>query len=205
MEVRVEIQGVAEALNEGDGAAAGPAIRGGNARPAADRGEHGAHEDLRDVSDQGRVVGKAIAKGKRHRQHPLADRHFGKDSIHQMRGSIGHTPSAARRTEASAFAGIRHDPIQAANIAVHPQKTSGQDAAIKKGVQLPFHEPWHQPPAFPLTGQKGLEMAGHRAIEHALFRPARTVLASGFPDGEVLVEGHKIAPFVRYFLCEKAC
>ncbi|MBP1624231.1 MAG: hypothetical protein H6Q07_2251, partial [Acidobacteria bacterium] len=32
MEVRVEIQGVAEALNEGDGAAAGPAIRGGNAR-----------------------------------------------------------------------------------------------------------------------------------------------------------------------------
>jgi hypothetical protein len=69
MEVRVKIQGIAETLNEGDGAAAGPAVRGGNPRPAANRGKHSAHEDLQHVSDQGRVVGKAIAQGKGDRQH----------------------------------------------------------------------------------------------------------------------------------------
>ena len=39
MQVRIEIQCVAEALNEGNGAAARLAVRGGNAGPAADRGK----------------------------------------------------------------------------------------------------------------------------------------------------------------------
>ncbi len=90
-------------------------------------------------------VGKAIAKGRRDRQYALPDRHFGKDTIHQMRGSIG------------------------------------------------FHETWHQPRPLPLTDQKGLEMTRHQAIEDTLFRPARTVLASGFADGEVLIERLLIA------------
>jgi hypothetical protein len=53
--VWVEIQGITEALNEGDSAAARLAVRGRNARPAADRGKDSSYKDLQDVPDQGRV------------------------------------------------------------------------------------------------------------------------------------------------------
>ena len=88
---------------------------------------------------------------------------------------------------------------------MHPQKTSGQDAAIKKGAQLPFNEPRHQPPAFPLTGQKGLEMAGHRAIEYALFRPARAVLAGCLANGRAPAAKYKIAPLRLSVPFENRC
>jgi hypothetical protein len=51
VEMRIEIQRIAEALNERDGAAAGSAVRGGNARPTPDRGKHGAHPDVQYVLD----------------------------------------------------------------------------------------------------------------------------------------------------------
>jgi hypothetical protein len=48
--LRVEIQRVAEALNESNGAAASLTVRGGNARPAAVRGKDGTYEALQYVS-----------------------------------------------------------------------------------------------------------------------------------------------------------
>ena len=122
-----------------------------------------------------------------------------------MPGSIGHAPAAVRRAEASAFAGIRHDPVQPANVAVHPQKTSGQDSAIKEGGQLPFNEPRHQTPASALTGQKSLEMAGHRAIEYALFWPARAVLAGCLANGWARAAKYKIAPLRLSVPFENRC
>ena len=88
---------------------------------------------------------------------------------------------------------------------MHPQKTSGQDPAIKKGGQLPFNEPRHQPPAFPLTGKKGLEMAGHRAIEYALFWPARAVLAGCLANGRAPAAKYKIAPLRLSVPFENRC
>jgi hypothetical protein len=70
------------------------------------------------------------------------------------------------------FTGIRHDPVQAANVAVRPQKTPSQDSAIKKGAQLPFHKPWHQPPALLLPGQESLKMFDDDPIEDALLHMA---------------------------------
>lgn len=197
--MRVQIQCVAEALNEGDGAASGPAVRGGNARPPADRGKHGAHPDLQYVPDQGGIVSEPIAHGKGNRQHPLTDRHLGKNTIHQMRRRVGHPPPAARRTEPTTFAGIRHEPVQAAGIAVHPQKSPRQDAAIEEGAEFPFDEPGDQTVALTLPGQKGFDMAGHHAIEYALFRPALAVLAGAFAHGRIPAAEHKIGP-LRFYI-----
>jgi len=85
----VEVKRIAEALNESNCAAASLSVRGRNARPAADRGKDSANEDLQYLSDEGRVVSEAIAKSKGDREHPLPDRNFGKDMIHQMRGRVG--------------------------------------------------------------------------------------------------------------------
>ena len=72
----------------------------------------------------------------------------------------------------SALTGIRDNPVQSAGVAVHPQETSGQNAAIKKRTQFPLHEPGHKTAAIPLPGQEGLDMTGQNAVEDALFRQA---------------------------------
>ncbi len=100
VEVRVEIQRVAEALNESDGAAAGAAVRGGNARAPADRGKHGAHPDLHYVHHKGRVVGEPIAQGGRpalaltcraSKQHSFAVAFHGSRRFHVFRTLTEHT------------------------------------------------------------------------------------------------------------------
>ncbi len=53
MKVRVEVQGIAEALNECDGPASSLVTRGRNTRPAADRGKDRAHKNLHHFPDQG--------------------------------------------------------------------------------------------------------------------------------------------------------
>lgn len=62
VEVDVEVQRIAEALHEGDGAALradeAPVVPG----PAAQGGKHGADEDPKHVLHQGRVVGEPVAK-----------------------------------------------------------------------------------------------------------------------------------------------
>jgi len=97
MKMRNKIQGIAEALNECDGAAAGFAVGCRHAGPAANRGKDSAHEDLRYVLDQRGIIGKAIAKRIGDRQHPLTHRHFGKYTVHEMRGRIGHAAATAEK------------------------------------------------------------------------------------------------------------
>ena len=191
--MRVEVQRVAEALNEGDGTAGCLAVRGRNARPAADRGEDGSDEDLQHIPDQGGVVSEAVAKGKGDRQHPLPDRRLWKDPVHEVSGGIGHVASCAGRTEPSAFAGEGDDPVQAAGVAVNPKETSCQNTAIKERAQFALHETGDQAAALALPGQKGVEMSGHNAVEDAFFRPAGAILEGGFADLEALTRRYKIA------------
>jgi hypothetical protein len=55
---------------------------------------------------------------------------------------------------------------------MNAQEASGQNATVKKRAQLALDKPGDQTAALPLPGQEGLEMAGHNAVEDALFRPA---------------------------------
>ena len=76
-----------------------------------------------------------------------------------VRLNLGGGSSAARSTtDRTPYICNKAPP--GPGVAVHHQKTSGQDPAIKKGAQLPFHEPGHQPAAFPLPSQKGLDRTG---------------------------------------------
>jgi hypothetical protein len=97
------------------------------------------------------------------------------------------------------FVGIGHRPQAAAfneppDMAV--KEAIGQNTAVKKGAQFALHKPGHQTAALPLLRQEGFEMAGHNAVEHTLFRPARAVLAGGFMDGEGSGVKYKIVPQV---------
>jgi hypothetical protein len=85
------------------------------------------------------------------------------------------------------FARIRNDAIHAAEIAVNPHKSSGQNPAIKKRAQLAFHKPGNHSSAFLLPIQKGLDVSGDHTVKNALLRAARMVFKSGFADIETMV------------------
>ena len=76
---------------------------------------------------------------------------------------------------------------------MNPDKSPSRDATIKKRTQLPFHKPRHHPAALPLPRQECFEMAGHDAIEYALFRSTRPIFASGFARDSAPAAPYEIA------------
>ena len=74
MEVEVQVQGGAKALDERDGAALAARHAQFAARAPAQGREQGAHEGAQDGRAQVSVVGQAVAQRKGQRGHPLADR-----------------------------------------------------------------------------------------------------------------------------------
>ena len=104
MKMHVEIQGIAEALHEGDGAALRVAAASAQPRPPSQRAEHGAHEEAEHRTRERAVVGQAVAQREGQREHPLPNRRRRKDVIDQMRRRVRHAPPAARRTEPTPLA-----------------------------------------------------------------------------------------------------
>jgi len=149
--------------------------------------------NLQYILDQGRVVSEAIAKRQWDRQHPLADRHFRNNTIHQMRGRVGHAPPPTRRTKASFLARIRDKPIQSAGIAVNPQKTSGQYAAIQECAQFQFHKARYHPLSLPLPGEEGLQMTRNDTIENRFFGIAGYIRPNTFTHDEIRFGRHECA------------
>ena len=88
-------------------------------RPAAERSKDSPGEDLKDIPDQGLIVGQTIAQGEGQRQDPLPDGHFGEDTIHQVRGGIRHPAAGTGRTEPTALTRERQKPVHPAPIAMH--------------------------------------------------------------------------------------
>jgi len=84
VEVEIEIQCGAESLDEGNGAA----LWGSNcpvlSSAPPEFGEQGAQEGAEYFARESRVVGTAITKRVRQREHPLADRDFGKHAIDEV-------------------------------------------------------------------------------------------------------------------------
>jgi len=62
MEMGIEPERVSETLHKTDSSTTGPPVGCSNAGAAADRGEDGAHENLQNISHQGRIIGQAVAK-----------------------------------------------------------------------------------------------------------------------------------------------
>ncbi len=84
VEVKVQIQRRAEALNEADGSAllGKRAPVSPNAPPQLR--EERPQERAKHLARELRVVRTAIAKRVGENEHPLADRHRGKDAIHEV-------------------------------------------------------------------------------------------------------------------------
>ena len=165
MNMRIEPEGISEALDKAHGAAPGAAVRSRNAGAAADRGKHGTHEDPQNFSQQGRIVGEAVAQGKGKRQHPLPDRDLGKDSIHEMGGGIRHAAPATAWTEPPGFTRKRDHPVEAAGIAVDAQKAAGHDSTIKEGAQLSLHKLGDVPVPQSLPLQETFQLCSKNARE----------------------------------------
>jgi hypothetical protein len=130
VEVHVQVQGIAEALDVGHGSAVrgleGPAAAG----PPAKRGEERPDEDAQDRLREIGVEGEAVTKTERQRQDPLANGDPGEDRVHEVGGGVGHPPSSAGRAEAASLAGERHQAIVAAVIAMDSKEAAGEDSAI---------------------------------------------------------------------------
>jgi len=183
VEVHVQVEGVAESLHEGDGAA----LRAGHvplfARSATQGCEDRTHEDCEHGARERGVVGEAVAKGEREREHPLPDGHLREDPIDQVRRRVRHAVASARGTEPAAFAGEGDHAVEAATVAVHAHEAVGEDAAAQERPKLALDEAGHGPLAPVCAGQEGRERSLNDAVEDALLGAAPAVArlaATGF-------------------------
>jgi hypothetical protein len=93
---------------------------------------------------------KQVAQGKGEADDPLAKRDIGKHLIGQQGGGLGHAAGAAAGAEPSFFAGERHQPLEVALVAAHPEKAVLESAALQVGLEFPVNMVWQ---GFALLGQ----------------------------------------------------
>lgn len=167
MEMEVQVQRATQALREHDGARSATSdacARGALAQPSEQR----AHEDAADRRTQLRVEGQEVADSKGEREHPLPDRDVRQHVVAQVRGGVGHAPSAARRAEAAPLAREGDQLVLAATRAVHAREAEGQDAAVEVAAELAPDEA-REPGAAALLGarEEGREMLAQDAVQDA--------------------------------------
>ena len=93
---------------------------------------------------------KQEAQGKGEADDPLAKRDIGKHLIGQQRGGLGHAACSATWAESSFFAGKRHQPLEVAFVAAHPEKAVFEAAALQVGLKFLVDMVWQ---GFALLGQ----------------------------------------------------
>ncbi len=175
VEVDVEVERIAEALHEGDGAAVPTRDRPLPPGAAPQRAEHGLHEDREHVAHERRVVGKPVAQCEGQREHPLAHGDLGQHAIGQMCGGVGHPAAAARGTETAALAREGDDAIETTAVAVNAQESVGKDPAAQEGAKLARDEAGHRSFACMRASKEGLEFLLHQLVEAARFGLAARV------------------------------
>jgi len=175
MEVDVQVQRIAEALHEGDGAALHRAPVPGEARPPPQRGEDGAHEEAEHRTRERAVEGQAVAQSEGQREHPLPYGDLGQHAVHQLRRGVGHAAPPARGTEPPALAREGDDALGGAGSAAQAHEAVGQDPAGEERPKLAFDEARHGPVSSPGVREEAFELGLHRAVEDALFGAAAGV------------------------------
>jgi hypothetical protein len=134
VEVDVEVQRAAEALDQGDRTGLGRLTR----KPrlldqvrgyaAVDDAEHSAHDLGAAREQEAQRIGDA--------QHPLAHRLLGKHLVDQQCSTLRHAPGAATRAEAAAFAAEGDQVRGMATVTAHPQKTVLEASTLEVIVEL---------------------------------------------------------------------
>ena len=175
MEMDVNVEGTAESLHEGHGPALPVADAALTAGSPAQRREDRAHEDLKDVPHQCRVIGQAVAQVDGKREDPLAHWDIREDPIDEMGGGVGHAPAAAGTADSTTLTRVSDDPILATRLAVNPKKAPREHAAVEEGAQFAFDETGHGAVTVALPGEEGLEVGGDDAVERVCLRVTGTV------------------------------
>jgi hypothetical protein len=177
VEVQVQVERRAEALNEGDGAALlgahAPVSPNASPQLSEERAQEGAEHFARELA----IVRAAVAKRVRKCEHPLADRHRGEHAVDEVRRGVGHAATATRRAEAAALARERHEAVVATVVAVQAQEAVGEDAAAQEGADLLLDEVRRRPLAGSRPSQERLELLAHDAVQECLLRRARCVIS----------------------------
>jgi hypothetical protein len=93
--MNVEVQTRAKALHERDGASFARASEGATARAIAIAGRLG--ENWHERGQRFRVKGGEPPQLEGEREYPLAYGNIGYDSVHEVRGGVGHQPHAMMR------------------------------------------------------------------------------------------------------------
>ncbi len=168
VEVHVEVQRVAEALDEGHGASPGPPDRAVLPGTAAVGGEHSTDELPQHHRCEGGIVGEAVAQGVGECQDPLADGHLGEHAVDEVGGGVGHAAAEAGGAEPASLAGEGDDLITSAVVAVDPKKPVGEDAALEEAAELALDE--SRQGAFADACQEALQFRLDDAIENGLLR-----------------------------------
>ena len=165
MEVQVQVQRRAEALEEGDRAALLRAHAPVPANAPPQLGEQRAQEGAEHFARELAIVGAAVAKRVRKREHPLPDRHRGEHAEDEMRRGVRHAAAAAGGAEAAALARERHEAIVAALVAAQAQEAVGEDAAAQEGAELLLDEVrrWTLPRS--RAREEGLELLADDAMQ----------------------------------------
>ena len=169
MKMYVQIQRAAKTLNNGHRAAA-PVHDPGRPRLAPQEAEHRARERPHHRAAQVVIPGQPVAQAMRQAQDPLAHGHRWEHTVDQVRGALGHAPSATARAIPAATTRKLDEPIQVAPGTTKPREAAGQPAAAEKGAELLLDEP-RQPFAIAQVGglcAKRLEVLADHLVQHTL-------------------------------------
>jgi len=138
VEVDVEIEGRAEALDSVDRARAA-ALRSECLDASAVEAEDGVQEAAAHGRAQCRPAGEQVAQAPGQGEHPLAHGDPRQDVIAKVGGRLGHATSSAGGTEPPSLAGEGHEVVGAAARAEEARGAVGRDPAREVGAQLARH------------------------------------------------------------------
>jgi len=138
MEMHVQVQRSAEALNQGDRSALprGPCEPGFADQKSTDR----AIQDPQRLAHRGCIAGEQKAQRKRNAQYPLTHRRRRQHLIDQQRSTLYHPAGAATGTEPTAFAAEGNQPFCMTVGTAHPQEPMFQSAALQIFLKFTPHE-----------------------------------------------------------------
>lgn len=176
VEVNIEVQTAAEALDQRDGSgrAAFDAVELLGARPV--RSERDFDEDAAERGENVRLERGEPAELMRERQDELADRDVGEDSIDEVGTGVGHSPTRAARADAAGLAAEGDEEIVAARIAVASKKAVGEDSAAEVGAEFSFDIARDRARVrVSGVGEERFQVVADHAIEDALGGAARQV------------------------------
>jgi len=148
------------------------------------------HERLEHRRAELPVVAAEHAEPPRQRAHPLPNRDFGEDLLHEVDSRVRHAPPQTGRAKSAVLARKSDQPLEAAPVTADTHAAVLEPAAPQVVLDLAHHEARQPADLFsPLAERRPVRLDG--AVEHRLLRTVPLVAAVGLVvRGRSLSHGH---------------